>query len=66
MKKLFRKTSLNKDYYDLCRNTQRCPMVAGIEARYFFYTMCIEDLYRHLSWYVGFAKKNGLVLKVKG
>ena len=67
MMKLFRKTSLNKNYYELCRTTKKYPHLARAAVQWFFYTECpANNLYRHLGWYIEFAKRHGLNVRVRG
>lgn len=64
IRKLFRKTSINKEYLEFCRLTQKYPAMAGAKLRYFWYCSSMEDKFRHLGWYCKFAKKYGLNIKV--
>lgn len=64
--KHFRKTSINKEYLDLCRLAQKYPEICIGKVRQFFYCNYIENLYKHLGWFCKFTKKYGLSIKVRG
>jgi hypothetical protein len=66
LKKYFRKTSINKKYLEFCRLTQKYPIMAKAQLRWFWYCETMPDRFRHLVWYCNFAKKYGLYVDVKG
>ena len=64
--KKFRKTSINKEYLDLCRLVQKYPEICIGKVRQFFYCNYIENRYKHLGWFCKFTKKYGLSINVRG